>query len=176
MNENQMAFRCPDAQVVGTVRLENYRLAFRGNGGGRGVATILPEKGSYVDGVLWRISARDEQHLDQYEGFPNLYGKETVMVRTSCGEKIPVMAYTMNAPYRDIPAFPSWEYLNGIVTGCQQHDLDPLAGAGSRPCPPGSAAENPCPEKAGPGTVTIQYMYEPAESKSAGIFVFRKDE
>ena len=61
MNENQMAFRCPDAQVVGTVRLEGYRLTFAGNGGGRGVATILPEKGSYVDGVLWRISGGSPQ-------------------------------------------------------------------------------------------------------------------
>lgn len=45
MNLNQMAFRCPDAQVVDTVRLEGYRLAFRMNGGGHGVATILPEAG-----------------------------------------------------------------------------------------------------------------------------------
>ena len=103
-----MAFRCPDAEVVGTVRLENYRLAFRSNGGGRGVATILPEKGSYVDGVLWRISARDEQYL-----------------RASDGKQIPVMAYTMNAPYRNTPALPSWEYLNGIVIGCRQHGIDP---------------------------------------------------
>lgn len=70
MNLNQMAFRCPDAQVVDTVRLEGYRLAFRMNGGGHGVATILPEPGSFVDGVLWRISERDEQNLDHYEGFP----------------------------------------------------------------------------------------------------------
>ena len=28
MNLNQMAFRCPDAEVVDTVRLEGYRLAF----------------------------------------------------------------------------------------------------------------------------------------------------
>lgn len=125
MNENQMAFRCPDAEVVGTVRLEGYRLTFAGNGSRRGVATILPEKGSYVDGVLWRISARDEQYLDRYEGFPVLYGKETVSVRASDGKQIPVMAYTMNAPYRNTPALPSWEYLNGIVIGCQQHDLDP---------------------------------------------------
>ena len=73
MNLNQMAFRCPDAEVVESVRLEGYRLAFRTNGGGNGVATILPEEGSYVDGVLWRISERDEQHLDHYEGFPFLY-------------------------------------------------------------------------------------------------------
>ena len=124
MNTNQMAFRCPDAQAVGTVRLEGYRLTFAGNGGRRGVATILPEKGSYVDGVLWRIFPKDEQSLDHYEGFPVLYGKETVSVRTSDGKQIPVMAYTMNAPYRNTPALPSWEYLNGIITGCWQHQID----------------------------------------------------
>ena len=54
MNLGQMRFRCPDAEVVGNVRLEDYRLAFRGRAPGNGVATVLPEKGSCVDGVLWR--------------------------------------------------------------------------------------------------------------------------
>lgn len=75
MNRNQMTFRCPDAKVVGCVRLEGYRLAFRTNGDRNGVATILPEPDSFVDGVLWRISERDERRLDHYEGFPYLYGK-----------------------------------------------------------------------------------------------------
>lgn len=66
MNVNQMAFHCPDAEPVDTLRLMNYRLAFRDNGSGTGVATILPERGSYVDGILWRISAEDERHLDHY--------------------------------------------------------------------------------------------------------------
>ena len=52
MDLNQMDFRCPDAQALETVRLEGYRLAFRSNGGNRGVATILPDPDSHVDGVL----------------------------------------------------------------------------------------------------------------------------
>lgn len=44
MNLGQMRFRCPDAEVVGNVRLEDYRLAFRGRAPGNGVATVLPEK------------------------------------------------------------------------------------------------------------------------------------
>ena len=56
MNLNQMAFRCPDAEVVESVRLEGYGLAFRPNGGGNGDATIQPEEGSSVDCVLWRLS------------------------------------------------------------------------------------------------------------------------
>ena len=124
MNLNQMAFRCPDAEVVNTVRLEGYRLAFRMNGGGNGVATILPEPDSYVDGVLWRISERDEQHLDHYEGFPYLYGKEPVTVTDQEGVRREIMAYTMNSPYKDTPAMPSRAYLEGILNGCQQNGIE----------------------------------------------------
>lgn len=124
MNLNQMAFRCPDAEVVESVRLEGYRLAFRTNGGGNGVATILPEEGSYVDGVLWRISERDEQHLDHYEGFPFLYGKEPVTVTNQDGVRREIMAYTMNSPYKDKPAMPSVSYLEGILNGCRQNGID----------------------------------------------------
>ena len=124
MNLNQMAFRCPDAQVVDTVRLEGYRLAFCMNGGGHGVATILPEPDSFVDGVLWRISERDEQNLDHYEGFPRLYGKEPVTVVDPDGLKREVMAYTMNSPYKDAPALPSQSYLSGILHGCRQNGIE----------------------------------------------------
>lgn len=124
MNLNQMAFRCPDAEVVDTVRLEGYRLAFCMNGGGNGVATVLPEQGSYVDGVLWQISERDEQNLDHYEGFPYLYGKEPVTVTDRNGQQREIMAYTMNSPYRDTPAMPSKAYLEGILNGCRQNGIE----------------------------------------------------
>lgn len=87
MNLDQMAFRCPDAEVVGVVRVDDYRLTFCGNGSA-GVATILPQVGSHVDGVLWRISQEDEKSLDFYEGYPRLYGKESLEVTDSNGQKI----------------------------------------------------------------------------------------
>ena len=124
MNLNQMAFRCPDAEVVDTVRLEGYRLAFCMNGGGNGVATIIPAEGSCVDGVLWRISEQDEQHLDHYEGFPYLYGKEPVTVTNRNGQQREIMAYTMNSPYKDVPAMPSKAYLEGILNGCRQNGIE----------------------------------------------------
>ena len=114
MNLNQMAFRCPDAEVVDTVRLEGYRLAFCMNGGGNGVATIIPAEGSCVDGVLWRISEQDERHLDHYEGFPYLYGKE----------QWEIMAYTINSHYTDVPSMPSKAYLEGILNGCRQNGIE----------------------------------------------------
>ena len=124
MNRNQMAFRCPDAEPVDTLRLLNYRLAFRDNGSGTGVATILPERGSYVDGVLWRISTEDERHLDHYEGFPRLYGKDKQIYRNHKGERRSIMMYVMNSPYKEIPARPSAMYLEGIIYGCWQNRID----------------------------------------------------
>lgn len=124
MDLNQMAFRCPDAEVLETVRLEGYRLAFCSNGGNRGVATILPDPDSHVDGVLWEISPEDERNLNFYEGFPRLYGKPTLTVVNRLGKEVEAMAYVMNAPYKDRPAVPSASYLRGILRGCQQNGID----------------------------------------------------
>lgn len=124
MDLNQMAFRCPDAQALETVRLEGYCLAFCSNGGNRGVATILPDPDSHVDGVLWEISPEDERNLNFYEGFPRLYGKPTLTVVNRLGKEVEAMAYVMNAPYKDRPAVPSASYLRGILRGCQQNGID----------------------------------------------------
>ena len=75
MNLDQMAYRCPAASVVEKVKLEGYRLTFCGRGKGCGVATILPEEGSRVEGVLWKITPECEKSLDFYEGYPHLYGR-----------------------------------------------------------------------------------------------------
>lgn len=105
------------------VKLEGYRLTFCGRGKGCGVATILPEEGSRVEGVLWKITPECEKSLDFYEGYPHLYGKETVLVQGKDGVKREVMAYTMNAPYKDQPAIPSDLYFMGIVEGCHQNGI-----------------------------------------------------
>lgn len=123
MNREQMRLRCPHAEVVGTVRLEGYRLAFCGSNS-NGVATVLPEDGSHVDGVLWRISEQDEKSLDYYEGWPRLYEKEPLRVTRANGRSVEAMAYTMNAPYKDSPALPSQSYLLGILYGCLQNHID----------------------------------------------------
>lgn len=159
MNTNQMAFRCPEAQVIDTVRLENYRLVFRSNGGGKGVATILPEQGSFVDGVLWRISPKDEQSLDRYEGFPVLYGKETVSVRTSDGKQIPGHGLHHERALSGHP--------RTSILGISERNHYRLLAASNRllACSESGGKRTPddpppdsCSEKAEPGTVTITYI------------------
>ncbi len=68
INLDQMAQRCPEAEVVGPVTLPDHELLFRYSG----VATIRPKKDSVVHGLLWSISPRDERSLDYYEGLPTL--------------------------------------------------------------------------------------------------------
>lgn len=93
INLDQMAYRCPAAQVVGPVVLEGYELLFRGNASGNGVATIKPKEGQQVHGLLWRITPGCERSLDLYEGYPHLYEKESVAVRDHAGRQLTVMAY-----------------------------------------------------------------------------------
>ena len=65
LNFEQMAYRCPEATVVGTAKLDGYELAFR-----RGYLTILPKEGASVEGLIWSVTDHDESQLDCYEGYP----------------------------------------------------------------------------------------------------------
>ena len=122
INLDQMERRCPNAQVVGPVVLENYKLLFRSNTRNAGVATIRPNKGRKVHGLLWKITPECEKSLDIYEGYPRLYEKEDMTVRDSSGQEFTVMAYVMTDMCKE-PAIPSDHYYRGIETGYRQNGL-----------------------------------------------------
>lgn len=106
MSMEQMAFRCPDAWVVGVGYLENYKLEFYLH------ATVEPShNGGKVPVVVWEISEDDEKSLDVYEGVPNYYVKQLATVKLSDGEEVVGLIYVMNT-FRDFP--PTREYVQGI--------------------------------------------------------------
>ena len=113
-----MAYRCPDASVVGPVTLENYELLFRRGG----FATIAPKEGETVTGLLWSITPGCERSLDRYEGYPRFYDKRMVTVRDSEGRSLSVMAYIMDERFRE-PMLPTESYYNGILEGYRQNDM-----------------------------------------------------
>ena len=86
INTEQMSHRCPDARVIGTSVVPDHKLVFRGHTEGA-VATIEPEEGSSVPVLVWKISKRDEAHLDVYEGFPRLYVKKDYRIQLN-GETV----------------------------------------------------------------------------------------
>ena len=85
MDLDQMVYRCPKAEMVETVRLEGYRLTFAA--AGSGLATIFPEEGSHVDGVLWSLTGDCEKSLDLYEGYPDFYDKQEITSRIKAEER-----------------------------------------------------------------------------------------
>lgn len=94
LNLEQMARRCPTAQVLGPTKLRGYKATFRGMDGGA-VMNIERDAAGIVPVLLWEIEPDDEVALDRYEGFPRLYRKEIVTV-TFKGEWVKAMVYIMN--------------------------------------------------------------------------------
>ena len=64
MHPEIMARRCPAAGFVGAAVLPDHRLLINV----RGVSTVVPEAGSTVHGVLWRLTSICEAALDEIEG------------------------------------------------------------------------------------------------------------
>ncbi len=59
-----MKFRCPEAKVLHTARLKNYQFLINP----KGVASVQPEPGGWVEGLLWELTPTCETSLDFYEG------------------------------------------------------------------------------------------------------------
>lgn len=120
MNQRQMAFRCPTAEVVGTSELKGYELLFRGARSGA-VATVEPKEGGTVPVLLWKIRRADEEALDRYEGYPRLYGKEMLQVELD-GKEVSAMGYIMTPGH--VLGVPSDGYADTIWEGYEQCGLD----------------------------------------------------
>lgn len=114
LNLEQMARRCPTAKVVGTTMLEDYQLTFRR------VATIEPQKGSFVPVAIWEIDKLSEIALDRYEGYPRLYRKEYLEIELN-GERKQALVYIMNIGE---PQYPDSNYFNVIRQGYNDVGLD----------------------------------------------------
>lgn len=120
LNMEQMLRRCPGAVVIGKTWLEGYRLTFRGRRSWGGVANIEPRPGSRVPVGIWRITERDEEALDIYEGFPRLYYKQEFSLVVD-SNRITAMAYIMTPGRPWAP--PARSYLDTIRQGYDDFDI-----------------------------------------------------
>lgn len=118
MNLKQMKNRCPGAKVIGKGILNDYALGFRGNGH----ANIEVNTGSQVPIVLWEVTPECEEALDRYEGYPNYYVKEDVLVETKQGS-IKAVAYVMAGSYGKVITKPTDTYYNIICQGYLDNDI-----------------------------------------------------
>jgi gamma-glutamylcyclotransferase len=68
----QMAARCPESRYIGLARLHDFRWQINQ----RGVANVVPKRGSVVEGLCYLLSRKDEVRLDKNEGVPIAYVKQ----------------------------------------------------------------------------------------------------
>ena len=108
MMEHQMAFRCPEARLIGTGYIRGARLEFY-------LHATVEKTGDDQDRVpvaVWEISEADERSLDRYEGYPDYYVKEEWPVYLDDGTETVGMIYLMNR-IRKMP--PQDSYYEGIA-------------------------------------------------------------
>ncbi len=122
----QMKVRTPDAVIVGTGLLKDWRLLFRQ------FATIKKCKGYYVPVLVWKISPQDEKNLDRYEGYPRFYVKRNMKIAVTSldGQNlgdITAMVYIMTrkaTDSRSINPLPSEHYYSVLDTGYKTFGFD----------------------------------------------------
>lgn len=125
LNLEQMHKRCPSAKIYGKGILEDYRLLFKGRKG-NAYLTIEPYVGCFVPVLLWSLEPSDEEALDHYEGYPVVYFKENLLIRTDEGKYITAMAYIMNETEGHEKPLnrPSDKYLEAVLKGYEENGFD----------------------------------------------------
>lgn len=122
MCTKQIAKRCNDAKLVGSLLLLDYELEMKKYKSNNSYATISKKEGSSVPVVIFEISNEDEKNLDIYEGIDRgLYFKEIVEVELN-NKTIQTMVYIMNLDA--IKGIPSDEYIQIIKDGYIEHGFD----------------------------------------------------
>lgn len=126
LHRQQMRYRCPDAEMVGTAIIPNYRLMFKGSKTGA-YLTIEPAEGYLVPVGVWAVSKQDERHLDRYEGYPTFYYKKEMTVtikdyETGKSRQENAFVYIM---HEDRPlGVPTSMYVQTCVIGYLQFGFD----------------------------------------------------
>ena len=147
LNMSLMKRHCREAEIIGTAQLDGYQLALRGEDG-NAYFTIEEKEGSSVPLGIWAISEKDEEKLDQYEDFPELYRKEIIKLnvkkmgrpsavgccmalerKKEVYEELDCLIYIMNGAGNY--GKPSKKYMRECETGyaCFGFDMEKLAKA-----------------------------------------------
>jgi len=129
LNVGQMSVRCPNAKIIGTGEIPDYRLMFKGSKTGS-FLTIEPCKGKSVPVAVWMVTGYDEERLDRYEGFPIFYYKKEMIIKTRLSwfhseayENIKAFVYIMHEDRSH--GIPSNVYVKTCLEGYKSFNFDP---------------------------------------------------
>ena len=121
-----MRERCPTARALAPAVLAGWR--YRIND--RGFATVVPEAGSVVHGLLWEIDAEAEAALDVYEALDEGMYLKTQLTVTRSGQRVTAMVYLATGSEHGLPIPGYQEEIIGAAAalGAPEAYLDELKG------------------------------------------------
>lgn len=132
LDTQQMRARCASARISGRAVLANHVLAFGGysHRWGGAVASVIPERGGQVQGLMYRIIRAELADLDRHEGTPFAYERITKLVTDERGKRRRVQIYRQSAEQFE-PWLPPPAYFGVILRAYLAHgfDVDALAKA-----------------------------------------------
>ncbi len=128
LDKTQMTDRCSSAEDIGRFVLENHRLCFprrsTTNWPGSGVASIAPEPGSNVEGVVYTLTPKQFEHLANIEGVPTCYEICSISVKSVATGRSRKVRTLIAVPEEPDGSFdPDPEYLETIERGAKAHKL-----------------------------------------------------
>ena len=121
----RMQKRCPSARVLNRYIVNNHKLTYGdGNGGRKGVATLLETEHCTVAAVLYEITGKDLLKLDRCEGVAVLkYARKSIILQHEHDdEHVNAFTYLLLNPGK--PVLPDYEYWSKIETGLCQFEFD----------------------------------------------------
>lgn len=120
-------YRMPDLATVKPARLPGWRLAFnvRSNFWGGVVASLVPDPGAHVEGVLLPLPADSLGFVRHKEGVNSGLFDETKATCEVAGEKRACLVYVAS-PSRVVPeTAPAPRFLATILKGARERGLSP---------------------------------------------------
>ena len=121
LNLEQMINHCSSAKVIGSLKLLDYRLVYKGKKDLYAYLTIEKSLGDMVPLGLYEVSLFDIWNLDYYEGFPDLYYKKYLPITVN-GENKEGLIYIMNEKYNY--HIPSTTYIEMCQNGYHDFNFD----------------------------------------------------
>lgn len=128
MLTERLQARCPSATAQGVACADNYALAFcKKSRDGSGKATLCPEPGGRVFGVVFYLNESELSRLDEAEGAGKGYDRiDDFQIHTANSrEPLSVVTYIADPAFVDPDLKPYDWYLKLIVAGARQHELSP---------------------------------------------------
>ena len=120
-----MDYRCPDARIVGTAELKDYRLLFKGSKSGN-YLTVEPAEGYSVPLAVWAVTEDDEWNLDRYEGCPTFYYKQELPISVTgpSGRSVQKNAFIYIMREERPVGIPSHQYMVTCMEGYRNFGFD----------------------------------------------------